>query len=467
MINKKIESSPKKILAFARRRHFKRIISLASQLFGQDAEIQLISDERLGGNKVDWWGDVFYQELKSSSRNTNSYLPMEDIIQRCRFLRTLPFKTASHLAVIAYRTWEIILEKNDYDIVLLLPIDSFVLDTLQRVAKEKGIPAFSPINTLFSKRVRFTVRGELLGQLKMTSVLEESYNNSLNQLTKIDFRPDFLMGVDKQVKQTAIRRMIIDAIKRPVFFSYRHLFRDPLSFSFAPWPVQRTKMVSSFSRAQEIIKVEKNALKELPREFILLPLQFYPEATNDYWISELEMCNHHAVTLSLAKDLSKFMPVVIKEHPACIGRRNENILRTLSKIPNVYFAPTMSSITSLLEKTKLVVGYASSTAIQATLLNIPLLYCGSPYYNASHKNVLMRLTTAEEHIYIAQNAIKSNTETQRLQQLESLKKLFISSGEGSLGAYAPMGEKLLASEAEPRITKDLHDLTQQAIKLTA
>ncbi|MCC5792241.1 MAG: hypothetical protein JJT82_06505 [Legionellaceae bacterium] len=460
------QNTIKKVLAFGRRRHFNRVRQVVTELFSEGTDIQLISDERLGGANVRWWGDIFYKEWRNRTCIPDTCtVPLTEIVSRCRYLRTLPTKLGYDVAYTAYRSWELFLDTHEFDLIFLLPIDSFVLDTLQRVAKRKKIPAFSPIGTVFSNRFRFTVRGELLGTITENKEIIDGFNSAVDLLSSTNFRPDFLMGVNNTISVTALRRMIIDSLKPPFYFMYRYIFQDPLSFSFSKRSAQMARMMSSFSRMREILSIEKNALQKLPEQYVLLPLQFYPEATNDYWIAELEMCNHHKVTLNLARDFSKFMPVVIKEHPASIGRRNHEFLRMLSQISNVYFVPAMTPMGYLVEKASLVVGYASTTLLQATLLNIPVLYCGTPYYGNDKMSVLSQLLTTDEHIDLAKSAIASKGS--REDAINILRSLFLSSGYGSLGSFAPMGEKLLAKRKDLLITSEVRQLLQQAVVMTS
>lgn len=455
-------STHQKVLVFGRRRHFERVKKLVSLLYKGAAEIQLISDERLGGSETIWWGRYFYKNYKESKGlDKVAGFPVDDMIQRCRYLRGHSTEQATKMVAAAILSWEEILSDDRFDAVVTLPVDSFVLDSLIRVAEQKKIPAISPIATLFPGRVRFTVRGELSGSIDADENSNEELERTIEKLSDRKFKPDFLMGTDSTIWKTAWRRVLIDSLKVPAFWLYRNLAGDPLSYSFPPKKFLNKRMFATPSRANKVLDFEKKSTLNFPDKFVLMPLQFYPESTSDYWIPELEMCNHHRAILAVARALSKEYAIVVKEHPAGIARRDSDVLRKLAQIPNVYVAPTRYPMTPLVERSSLVVGYASSTLLQAVCLNVPVLYCGTPYYGADDDPVIKELGDPASILQSASAAINSSRDA--TEGRRKLERIFRSTAKGSLGSFAPLGERLVVDRLQPEVTEEMASLFFDAL----
>lgn len=67
--------------------------------------------------------------------------------------------------------------------------------------------------------------------------------------------------------------------------------------------------------------LERIALKDgIPDNCIFIPLQFYPEATTDYWIKESNMINFHNDVIE-----------IIKEHQEILRNFNQGTFRIFRK----------------------------------------------------------------------------------------------------------------------------------------
>ncbi|NER93883.1 MAG: hypothetical protein F6J86_08590 [Symploca sp. SIO1B1] len=460
-------ASISRIMVFGRRFHFQRVSTVATLLF-PNSEIEVWSDENLGGSSVQWWGKWFYNSLDNleSEQHQNliselSESAIEEIIQRCRYLRVCSKHQARQLAIAGYIAWSQILQEFHYSILLLLPIDSFVLDTLQRAAESLNIPAIYPINTLFPGYIRFTTRGELLGHLP--NIEQKALDSVVEKLQKVDFKPDYLMGVNTPVLETILRRTLIDLLKPPAYWMYRNLRNDQFSFSFCPWRVLRQTMVATPKRMKASITLEKKSQNKFPSDFALIPLQFYPENANDYCIPELEMCNHHKVVLEITKVISEDMPVVIKEHPAGIGRRCERFINDLLKIKNVYIAPMLYPIGALINQSSMVIGYGSSSMLQALVLEKPVLFAGTPFYSSAQRPVLKTIQDQAQIRKAVSTALEMGAAPYDTVH-KLIKNYFHSTAPANiLGSYAPLGERLSSTSQTISITPKTSLLLNDAL----
>jgi len=449
-----------KILLFSRRSHYANRFSFSKLLFPA-SEINLWSDEKLGGEKVKWWGKWFYEEIEKSHGDRLNTDLLDEMIIRCRYLRVIPRAKALILAEAAYFAWKRILLENNYDFVIHQPIDSFVLDALERSANDLGIPSLHPTATMLTGALRFTSRGEVIG--RVPDQHDEAKLQEIESfMLKENFKPDWLFGADSPAKSTILKRTFIDTAKIPAYALYRLLSQDAYSFSFAKHKYQRGRMFGTLDRYFTAMKMERVSVKSLPSEFVFIPLQFYPEASTDYWIPETAMINHHKNVLSIAKAISKEIPVLIKEHPIALGRRPAAFMKELFSLPNVFLAPTLSPAGQIVKKASLVVGHGSSSMFQAMIMQRPVMFLGTPYYGSENRCVLKSVDDSVHIQSQVEKAIKQGDTTVE-EYRNVIKRMINTTAEGKMGNYAPIGEKNFVNTSGYEVSEKLHKLLQSSV----
>lgn len=457
-----------RVLVFGRRQHFSRVRRLGEELF-PECRIDVWSGERLGGGDVNWWGSHFYEEIEAIDSTSASPPPggapgdVSDIIRRCRVLRHLPESEARARAVAGLRTWGRILRERDYAFALLLPVDSFVLDTLERAARLANVPALYPVGTAFDGRIRFTDRGALRGRIELGKEQTAALEAEAERLRQEHLRPEWLFGADSPPGITMFRRAALDVIKIPAYAAYRVVARDAKTFSFAPWPIMRTTMHSTPGRAWAAWKAEREAIDALPSEFAFLPLQMYPEVSNQYWIREHGALDHHRAILNLAERLRHELPVVVKEHPAGLGRRKARFVNALREMDGVHYVPTLAPIGVLVQEAELVAGPGSTTMFQAIVNRKRTLFVGTPYYGPAGAPVIHDVDDAREVEARIEEALDAEPPSQETAD-ELLRRLFSATAPASVGTYRPIGEPLSGERQEPKVTDLALKLLDSAVK---
>lgn len=457
-----------RVLVFGRRRHFSRVRKLGEALF-PDCHVDVWSGERLGGASVNWWGDEFYREFYEVRESDPSppakmgAVDIDDIVRRCRILRLLDREEARARAVAGLRAWTGILEDHDYSFALLMPVDSFVLDTLERAARSLGIPALFPVGTPFSGRVRFTDRGRLLGRINLDDEDENKLEQEAERFRQTHFRPGWLFGVSSSPGVTVLRRLVWDMVKTVPYAAYRVLARDPKSFSFAPFRLQRKSKWSTPKKAMAALRAERDAVEELPSDFAFVPLQMYPEASTDYWVRELEARPTPEALIRLVDVLRQEMPVVVKEHPAVVGRRPAGLLNALRSRENVHFVSLLAPVGALIQGARLVAGHGSTSMFQALVNRKRTLFLGSPYYGAHGSPVIRDVSDEEEVRARLSEAIAVDPPSGDTAD-EVLRHLFSSTAPADLGSVPPFGEEWFGELDEPRVHRKTRELLDSAVR---
>lgn len=431
-------------LVFVRRRIAAGVVAFARDLFEKMPVV--VSDERIVPESI-WWGQ-HDDELQATDRHFFCEETIWDIVKRCRFLRELPFAKSVELIAQAVGRWQHIIDRHDVKRVLMLPVDSYVLDILYRVAHAKGIKAYSFVGTPFSGRIRFTVYGEINGQISAPE--PEVATSFVASCRHGDVKPDWLIGTGVSPERLAYGRLAVDSSKPPFFGLYRALAGDRDSFSFARTRYLAKRMYATPARVREALSINSHASTEIPNEFAFLPLQFYPESTSDYWVREESMHNHHAVVLAAARAVAPHLPVVVKEHPAAFGRRSAAFLRELAKIEGVHFVPYQMSVSNLLARAGVIVGQGSTTTLQALVAGKPVVFSGKPYFSADGAGltILDSIEDAEVRDTILGAA---GSDGMHPSDSESIVHRFVGAcAPGGVGGYKPLLErrsKQVASKA--------------------
>lgn len=363
----------------------------------------------------------------------------DEIIARCRYLRNINKEQAIWLIYNHVLAWRTLLEKNAIDIVYCLPIDSYVLHCLYIVCKTHEVKFFSLVGTFFHNRIRLTNFGELTfsDQLNETGAPIAEF---IDKVRETAITPDWLIGVNRSSYKTIIIRFLVDSIKPALFQLYRFVYNDKFSYSFPPRQLLKKRMFSTLNRGRLSLQMEKQAVDiSKLSNFVFIPLQFYPEVTSDYWNENIKLINHHQVVLSTVDSLGEKDIIVIKEHPAALGRRDDDFIRKLLKKPNVFFAPTQWPMNDLLKRSRMVIGNASTTTVNAIILNKPVIFFSKPYFDLPEPAYFSEPNTAHMS-EIIEKYQSFKFDQQQIRNIVNL--LYYGSAEGNLGGYTPIGEKV-------------------------
>lgn len=437
-------------MVFARRRIIIPMMRLSSLLAGDD-DLVAVSDSRFVRGAL-WWGKYGRRSPPGSPPMSDE--EVDDMIRRCRMLRQLPRERGVKMIAEAWARWTDVLEKESIDRVVSLPIDSYILHVLLLVCRKRGIPFVAVTWTPFSNRLRFTLFGETMAKTASAD-LDELVEGVFQRFRTESVRPDWLFGVDTAPSRVALRRLIFDMVKPIAFFAYRLLSGDRDSFLYSNRKLRQRLMVATPERYRAAVRVERNASKSLPDEYAFMPLQFYPEATSDYWIREAQVHNHHEAVLAVARTLGRIMPVVVKEHPAAFGRRSASFLRELAAVPNVQFVPLGADTNQISREAVFIIGQGSTTTFQAQVMGKQVLFFGTPYFHVcSGSQVLNDLSPAAIEAAV-QRILAFDGEASDDEIRGMVHEFVASTGAGSMGDYSPLFERPSKKGSPAFVGKDL------------
>ena len=106
--------------------------------------------------------------------------------------------------------------------------------------------------------------------------------------------------------------------------------------------------------------------------YAYFPLQFQPEATTDLWNPWLN--NQIETSRILAQAMPDDFRLVVKEHPAMLGRRSYSFYEKLLKSPNVVLVdPYNNSHIEIIKNSRIVITSSITTSFEAALHKKPCI----------------------------------------------------------------------------------------------
>jgi len=291
--------------------------------------------------------DDFYVELKRLRREADPRSPLlseaeiDDVIRRCRTLRWLDRRLAVAMSLAMAAVLDRLLDQLRPRVVLSFPIDRYVKDVLERVARKRGVPYLELTASVVPGMSMLLHRGALVESV------QEPTNELTQRKTEEIANPAFVPTyVPRKSKYTRVKFVRTLAYFRARAFALRmisYLQRDPLNLHY----LDAQPFLGHKCRWKDIRVVSlcdmhwRDKLPAFPAEKrVLFGLQLFPEASIDYWIPNAELIEHEALVTEAANAFSRAgYQVLVKDHPLQFGFRQTELLDSLRAVPNVVIVP--------------------------------------------------------------------------------------------------------------------------------
>jgi hypothetical protein len=402
-----------KILCYVRPWSYRQFRCLAENL-KPDASLLFCSEHP----KVDFsnLSSAYYKGLLDS--NINSYLTDEerdDFIARCRLLRALERSEAiRHLTAMEQAVRELLARERP-QVVLSVMVDSYLIDLLRLYCIRLEIKFIGIVPSFVNGFFRVTARGEI------------NYNPGANVSAGADIKkalinplysPAFNSKSQARPLYNEVRRWAANIARVPFFFIKRHFLRDPYNYHY--WAAQIVSSdlinINPPSDPGDIFWVDK--LKDCNKPILFIPLQMFPEATVDYWCSNIEVVNYYEVFDRFIERHSESFQLVVKEHPSVMGSRPRGFYRRLSLDKRIIVVPTYTPSNQVLTKSDGVVVWTGSVGFEAALRGKPVICLGDPYYAYGARFLKISPSTKSEviasHIVATKSLDNSSCEQDEL-----------------------------------------------------
>jgi hypothetical protein len=214
--------------------------------------------------------------------------------------------------------------------------------------------------------------GHIENITNISGIIDEKFRRSIN-LPNIGF-----------VKRSKIRlrpfRQLLNGSYRGTQNKLRNIGNTPDSMSF------RTFVRDYFTHKRNMRHMFKiKYLEVLPKHFAYLPLQVQPEQAIDMiapWFN-----NQIEVARLVAQSLPGDMTLVVKEHPAMIGKRSLSYYEKLLNSVNVSLVSPLLHNSMLLNKASIIVAMTGTSIFESSIYKKPVIQLGDLSINQLLPNV--------------------------------------------------------------------------------
>lgn len=291
--------------------------------------------------------DDFYAELKLQRRESTptsaqlSSAEVDDVIGRCRTLRWLDRKLAIAMTLAMAAVLERVLDQVQPRVVLSFPIDRYVKDVLERLARKRGVPYLELTASVVPGMSMLLHRGALVQSAREPT--HELTRQKTDEIANPAFVPSYVPRKSRYTKAKFVRTLGYFRARALALRALSYLHRDPLNVHY----LDAQPFLGHKCRWRDIRVVDlcdpqwRDKLGRFTQDKrVLFGLQLFPEASIDYWIRNFELIDHEELVIEAAGAFSNagFL-VLVKDHPLQFGFRQAELLERLRGLPNVVIVP--------------------------------------------------------------------------------------------------------------------------------
>lgn len=334
---------------------------------------------------ADIWAGTFLYNSDYEQPNADFEEEANDILSRCRTLRLLDRKQAYRQALRYWNGIDDIFSKYQFDYAVIFPVDNYTLDIIDRVARMRGVKTIAFIGTFISEHARISTRGEYrsIGR----NVTDEEVEYWVHKLTDVKFLPDSetenVKRNHKFIYKYYIRRKLIENIYYPI---KKIVEKDPWNYHYNMFYLRHKSLKMFYNKNFDSCFLRLNEIKFDPEKTVYLPMHLIPEATTDYWCSNVEETNYRKFILDLIEKSDKNITFIVKEHPAMYGKRELSFYEELNSIDNVILLHPMDRSNELLQRVETLVTDNGTVGIESLMRHKRVLIISDNYYYKFHPN---------------------------------------------------------------------------------
>ena len=307
-------------------------------------------------------------------------IELNDIIQRCRVLRSMNREDSINFIKSAFISIEQFIDITKVDIFISPRIENYIFDLLERSLKSKNKRFIGLWRSAFIKNhFFFTNRGETISVREPGDDEVISFINKIGDIsfkaTSINDKVNILTFLKKYFKYF-FRDTALEILRQ--LWVYKYNFRELATrYHCNDYKVPLLNIIPNSISNSKLNRILKNGKLK-----IFIALQVNPEATIDYYCKNIHFIN---IVNTLDNIISRFsnagFDVIIKDHPNMNGRRNfYHINNFTKKYKNVYIVPSKISSNYLLNYCNCVFTWSGTISIQSYFNSITTISIAPPFY---------------------------------------------------------------------------------------
>lgn len=349
-------------------------------------EVEFISDHK-GLENISIM-DFFYVakgEVLANEINPKTESFQNAVIQRCRFLRTLPDEEAITCVKSMWIAIERICEIHQPDYIFGMVMDSYVMDIMDRVMRERGGQYIGFLNNMVNGYSRLTSRGELIKYRNPSEDEIEKVVKNLNDRYYVPFMQNDFMWNTKPLNMF-FTKYLKEKIKIVYYWLLKILKSDPNNFYYNTVSSKHCMACRELSYifienwGDNEWKSKIEAAKKEGKKILYFPLQFYPECSIDYWGTNSKLIKFYEIVDKLLSTSSQEIVIIVKEHPSSLGLRRPSFYKKFDNNKNVILTPSNANSNEVINESDCVLTWTGSVGIESIVRKKPLITFGKAYY---------------------------------------------------------------------------------------
>jgi hypothetical protein len=305
----------------------------------------VVSDIRGAADRdvVDDFNVAYRRQFTYSDIQTLTFSEAEvkDIIARCRLLRWLPPKQARSMVAAMEFAFSKVLDDVRPDVVVSFPIDRYVSDVLERLARRRAIPYVELTASLVSGMCMLMYRGQLIKTSHPPS--EAALEEQIRIIANPSFTPSYVQTSTRYTRARWLKTFTYFKVRGWGFKLISWLKRDPRSLHY----LDAQSFLAHKPRLRDLRTLDlidwnwRETVERFPKSRrVFFGLQLFPEASIDYWLANIDLIDYENLLVRAARAYSEQgYLILVKDHPSQFGFRQHELIDRLKSIPNVVFLP--------------------------------------------------------------------------------------------------------------------------------
>ena len=305
----------------------------------------VVSDIRGAGDRdvVDDFNAAYkrqyaYNDIQTIGLNNST---VNDIIARCRLLRWLPPRQARSMVAAMESAFSKVLDEVRPDVVVSFPIDRYVSDVLERLARRRGIPYVELTASLISGMCMLMYRGQLIKTSPSPS--EAALEEQIRIIANPSFTPSYVQTSTRYTRARWLKTFSYFKVRGWGFKLISWLKRDPRNLHY----LDAQSFLAHKPRLRDLRTLDlidwnwRESVERFPKSRrVFFGLQLFPEASIDYWLANINFIDYENLLVRAARAYSEQdYLILVKDHPSQFGFRQHELIDRLKSIPNVVFLP--------------------------------------------------------------------------------------------------------------------------------
>lgn len=286
-----------------------------------------------------------------------------------------------------YQLFKRFLQKAKPDVLLLPLLDTHESMVLYKLCKEMGIPIIIPSHSrnlgrsFFSDSYEEDLPSYAFGKISLKSKLEaRSFIHNFRLAHKEPLRSNAYAPREDEIipyPKRSFWNRTSRYLKNKLMNTEPHFVNELKIYVV----LEYTPLFSILNKIRWMFSerlFEIHSLGLLPKRFIYYPLQYTPESSINipapFFVDQLRAID--MIRLNMPSDCY----LVVKEHPAMIGRRSSCFYRELKKKTGVMLAHPKLSSRKLIERALITVSVTGTACLEAFLLGLPSFHIGKAFF---------------------------------------------------------------------------------------